>query len=41
MQEALGRIYHTQNEPATRETPALTIAQMRTMALDARWWSGS
>lgn len=31
----------TQNEPATRETPALTIAQMRAMALDARWWSGS
>ncbi|KQW14300.1 hypothetical protein [Streptomyces sp. Root369] len=31
----------TQNEPATRETPALTIAQMRKMALDARWWSGS
>ncbi|MGX1477146.1 UNVERIFIED_CONTAM: hypothetical protein RKD50_005954 [Streptomyces canus] len=31
----------TQNEPATRETPALTIAQMREMALDARWWSGS
>ncbi|WP_329266785.1 hypothetical protein [Streptomyces pseudovenezuelae] len=31
----------TQNEPATREAPALTIAQMRTMALDARWWSGS
>jgi hypothetical protein len=31
----------TQNESPTRETPALTIAQMRTMALDARWWSGS
>ncbi|CAM5447945.1 hypothetical protein [Streptomyces canus] len=31
----------TQIEPATRETPALTIAQMRKMALDARWWSGS
>ncbi|MDH6440353.1 hypothetical protein M2158_008894 [Streptomyces sp. SAI-144] len=31
----------TQNEPATRATPALTIAQMREMALDARWWSGS
>ncbi|WP_329247298.1 hypothetical protein [Streptomyces canus] len=31
----------TQTEPATRETPALTIAQMRKMALDARWWSGS
>jgi hypothetical protein len=31
----------TQNEAATRETPALTIAQMREMALDARWWSGS
>ncbi|MDQ0907970.1 hypothetical protein QFZ22_003955 [Streptomyces canus] len=31
----------TQYEPATRATPALTIAQMRKMALDARWWSGS
>ncbi|MET7690793.1 hypothetical protein ABZT06_22935 [Streptomyces sp. NPDC005483] len=31
----------TQNEPATRQAPALTIAQMRAMALDARWWSGS
>lgn len=31
----------TQIEPATRATPALTIAQMRKMALDARWWSGS
>ncbi|MEU0025429.1 hypothetical protein [Streptomyces sp. NPDC006335] len=31
----------TQNESPTRETPALTIAQMRTMALDDRWWSGS
>ncbi|MFI6439033.1 hypothetical protein [Streptomyces sp. NPDC050759] len=31
----------TQNEAATRETPALTIAQMRKMALDALWWSGS
>lgn len=31
----------TQKGPATRKTPALTIAQMRTMALDARWWSGS
>jgi hypothetical protein len=31
----------TQNEPATREAPALTIAQMRKMALDALWWSGS
>ncbi|MFF7641020.1 hypothetical protein [Streptomyces canus] len=31
----------TQNEPATRATPALGIAQMRKMALDALWWSGS
>ncbi|MEV7733820.1 hypothetical protein AB0O75_17340 [Streptomyces sp. NPDC088921] len=31
----------SQIEPATREAPALTIAQMRKMALDALWWSGS
>ncbi|MFE3035485.1 hypothetical protein ACFXKY_28010 [Streptomyces canus] len=31
----------TQNESATRATPALSIAQMRKMALDALWWSGS
>ncbi|MEU0947136.1 hypothetical protein ABZ379_31035 [Streptomyces canus] len=31
----------TQNQPATRATPALSIAQMRKMALDALWWSGS
>jgi hypothetical protein len=31
----------TQNETATRKAPALTIAQMRKMALDALWWSGS
>ncbi|MGC0338228.1 hypothetical protein [Streptomyces sp. SLBN-8D4] len=31
----------TQNETATRATPALSIAQMRKMALDALWWSGS
>ncbi|MEU6353848.1 hypothetical protein ABZ896_31720 [Streptomyces sp. NPDC047072] len=31
----------SQKGPATRKTPALTIAQLRTMALDARWWDGS
>ncbi|MFF9621738.1 hypothetical protein [Streptomyces griseosporeus] len=28
----------TQHDAATRETPALTIAQMRTIALSPQWW---
>jgi NAD(P)H-hydrate repair Nnr-like enzyme with NAD(P)H-hydrate epimerase domain len=29
----------TQNDAATRDTPALTIAQMREMALSPQWFS--
>ncbi|MFB7630100.1 hypothetical protein ACFC0M_04010 [Streptomyces sp. NPDC056149] len=31
----------TQNGAATRATPALTIHQLRVIALNAKWWTGS